>query len=115
MKYRIDEKGPDTRVFFSGTLVIAHAAEIREVLLGIAAKADRVAIDLSEVTEIDIPALQLFCSLHRSFVRSGKAVTLESGMPQGVKDAIRIAGFERDKGCRLDLPGTCLWKRMEDL
>jgi hypothetical protein len=35
---------------------------------------------------------------------------MDKGVPEGVVEVMKTAGYLRDKGCSFDTPGTCLWK-----
>lgn len=110
MKQMMEEGENGLRLAFSGELTIPHATGLREALLDLMARGRDACIDLGGVTDIDVSAMQLLCSLHRTAVSRGMAVTLERGMPDNLVEAIRTAGYLREKGCRLDVPGTCIWK-----
>ncbi len=114
MKYQINKGKEGLKISFSGDLTISCAGEIKQALLGVMQKKGDIFIDLSEVQDIDVTALQLICAVHRSTLRDGRSLSLEKGLSQGLKDLVRIAGFARDRGCSLYLHGTCFWKRMEE-
>lgn len=110
MKQRIEEQENGTRLILEGELTITHAAGIRDAFCALVAGSRDARIDLGGATAIDVTGLQLLCSLHRTAVAKGLAVSLEKGVPQELVEVMRTAGYLRDKGCSADIPGTCLWK-----
>jgi ABC-type transporter Mla MlaB component len=110
MNHLMEEQEDGLRLVLTGELTIAHAAPLREALLEITSREKDACVDLSGATGIDVSGLQLLCSLHRTAVGKGLNVSLEKGIPEDLVEVIRTAGYLRDKGCRLDTPGTCLWK-----
>jgi len=105
----IDHEGSGPgRLALKGEVTVQHAASLKAILLK-AAEGDRLALDCSSVTEIDVAGLQLLCSAHRTFAKWGKGFSLIGGRPAPFKKSIQESGYARGKGCSLDRDGSCLW------
>ena len=95
------------RLAWQGDLTVQNAASVKAAILE-AAQNDRLVLDCAGVTEIDVAGLQLLCSAHRTFAISGKQFRL-AGRTASFEKGVRESGYARDKGCRLDPDGSCLW------
>ena len=115
MDYTVEESGVTTRVIFTGDLTITHAQTLKDMLEGLLKEKDRIVLSLDDVSEIDIPALQIICAAHKSSIRLNKELVLEGELSDAVSHAVSIAGFKREKACNEALNGACLWAIMEDL
>jgi anti-anti-sigma regulatory factor len=92
-----------------GALTWREADSLRESLLRVLAKTDRLALGLSTLSEVDLSFFQLVCSAHRSALLQGKSLSLaEEPVPPFLTGLARAAGFTPDKGCHED----CLLKRI---
>jgi len=107
MKYR-NKKVEITR---GGDLSILHAAELKEALIKALNSGDHVILKLSECTGVDLSFIQLICSAHRTALKMNKVIELGATLPDIIAQAVKDAGYFRDKGCPLDVGHTCLWIR----
>ncbi len=94
----------------AGAVTVQRAAELKAVLVDALAKADRVAIDLSGVTDVDLCGLQLLCSAQRTASGSRKRLALVGPAPDVFRRAAADAGFCVRTGCGAEDPGKCPWK-----
>ena len=108
----IGSEGQESRevLTISGAVTVQRAAELKAVLVDALARAGRVAIDLSGVTEVDLCGLQLLCSARRTAARSGKRFGLAGRTPDAVRRAAAEAGACVRSGCGAEDPATCPWK-----
>ncbi|MBF0545021.1 MAG: STAS domain-containing protein [Candidatus Riflebacteria bacterium] len=101
--------GDSWKLEFTGELVLSQANEIKKILLEALGKYENLVIDLSQVSALDVSFLQLLCSMHKSAIKAGKIVKLDSKMSQIVREVISLAGFERTTGCSRETGDTCMW------
>jgi anti-anti-sigma regulatory factor len=92
-----------------GDLTIINAAELKRILLEAIDNSTHVELDLEHVTDIDLSCIQLFCSAHRTSLDLNRTVSIGSGHPEVIREAVKEAGFPLNKGCKLDADGSCLW------
>jgi len=109
MKYQRKKLKNHTKLKFSGELTIAHADAIRSALSDTLDKADSVVLDVEQVTEMDLSALQLFCSAHRTAVANGKQIRFGCQPPEALDQTMSSAGFVREIGCDHRAEEKCLW------
>lgn len=107
-----EAEGQGTRdvLRIAGPVTLQRAAELKAVLAGALAKADRVAIDLSRVTEVDLCGLQLLCSAQRTASQSRKRLAFAGPTPDVFRRAAGEAGVCVRIGCAAEDPGKCPWK-----
>jgi anti-anti-sigma regulatory factor len=106
-----ESTGSDSIVLLiRGELTIAGVTELREAILQGFDEAERLEIDVEEVSEIDFFALQMICSAHRTSVLRKKLLTWSGAKPTTVAQVIKKSGFSRHCGCNL-CPSTidCMW------
>ncbi len=92
-----------------GEFTIQWLAGIRAEVMEALENADAVELSLGEVTETDVTALQLLCSMHRASVNGRKQLTIVNGLPPSIMRNALDAGFIRRTGCPADVGNTCLW------
>jgi ABC-type transporter Mla MlaB component len=95
-------------VTLTGELTIACAEELKAKLSQLLQKFADIRIQLVDVSAVDLSWLQLLCSAHRTAAALGKALTLEGEMPPLLRQAMRHAGFTRQKGCAFSPHTNCL-------
>ncbi len=86
---------PDNQVDLplSGVINIENSAKIAGLLADALKKCGRLAVDLSGVTELDLPGIQLLYSLSKTAAVKGKTVILTGNIaPQAVRRLLH-AGF----------------------
>ncbi|MBI5440745.1 MAG: STAS domain-containing protein [Deltaproteobacteria bacterium] len=91
---------------WDGDLVLSRARELKESLLAALSRAERVELDLSDVTEADASCLQLLCAAHKEASALGKTLAVVPEPPPVLADRAETAGFRRTHGCASD----CLWR-----
>jgi anti-anti-sigma regulatory factor len=96
-------------LLLEGDLTIQNARELRDAVLRAQEKGASVSLNLEKVTGADVSCLQVFCSAHRSLVKSGRRLSLLRPVPAPFMQAVRETGYERERGCALDTHHTCLW------
>jgi anti-anti-sigma regulatory factor len=110
--FNIENRGDAKVLHVSGELVIQHAHRLASKLVESLSDADRVEIDLSSVTNVDISCLQLFCAAHKTSMQLNKLLEFDGTCPDVFKQVVKNAGYLRHAGCVLDVDDTCLWKEV---
>jgi anti-anti-sigma regulatory factor len=95
-----------------GEVTLQDIVETKKVILDSLCAASSVVLDLREVSDIDLPCLQLLCSAHRTSVKLGKSITFSGELSDSFMAVVEKAGYRRTKGCALDVDDTCLWKEV---
>jgi anti-anti-sigma factor len=108
MRFQSNDSGEQVVLILEGELTIQFAGELKTLLLQVVEKSE-VILDLNAVTAMDLSAMQLLCSLHRTMLKSSRRVSVAGGVPASLAESLAEAGFLRDLGCSLDTDGTCLW------
>lgn len=83
-------------VKWSGETLADSAAECRAGLLKAFSSADRVFLDLSECTQIDIPAIQLIIASALEAANTGKKFSLVEPLPAEMKRIFELAGVSAE-------------------
>ncbi len=109
MSIIFEQTGNQGDLTLDGDLTLSQAGELRTLLIKALINADRVVLDFGSVTDIDLSALQLLCSAHRSAVRLNKQLIFSGEWPGLFKQAVNDAGYARFAGCHLDCENSCLW------
>jgi anti-anti-sigma regulatory factor len=107
---RVETKDRDTILRLSGELLIDYAAQLRSILIDSLREADRVEIDLSSVTAVDISCLQLFCAAHKTSVRMNRSLRFLGVRSVVLRQTARQAGWLRSSGCVPDKSTKCVWR-----
>jgi ABC-type transporter Mla MlaB component len=111
MNFHTELSGNTNILTIEGELTIAHAAELRTILIKSLESADTVQLRLESVKDVDLSCLQLLCAAHRSALISNKNLTLGSRGSEAFRQAVENAGYSRHLGCDLDISESCLWIR----
>ncbi len=94
--YSLDAAGSTGTLLLSGSLTIQQALPLKEALLRAVGEADQLVINLEQIENLDLTALQLLCAAHRDWIKRGKKVTREGSVPEIVSRNVRESGFS---GC----------------
>ncbi|HET6419949.1 MAG TPA: STAS domain-containing protein [Geobacteraceae bacterium] len=108
MIHSFTQSGDASVLALGDSLTIEDAAELRSVIAEALAAATHLVLDLAGVPTADLCCLQLFCSAHRTAVRSGKTLELRN-VGEAFANGTEEAGYARQESC-LDGPyAGCLW------
>ena len=105
----IEDRGSTQILHLSGELVVRHTDRLFSGLVAALGGAERVEIDLSSVTDVDISCLQLLCAAHKTSIRQHKPLRVEGPCPDVFRRALNNAGYLRRTGCVLGTSHACLW------
>ena len=104
------KKKKEETVVVKGALTVSHIAGVRDDLIKALKTAGKVALDLRAVTEIDLSALQLICSAHKTAMKAKKSFEFIDSSTEVAKNTAGMNGYLRQTGCSIDQDKTCLWK-----
>lgn len=105
----VEKKGKKQVLVINGELTIEHAVELKKALHQSLKDGERVVLDLSKVTEMDLSSLQLLCSAHKTSVNLKKTLELRHDNTGIFKEAVTRAGYTRYSGCTMETENSCLW------
>lgn len=89
----VKEREGKKTVYVGGSMTIRYIEKLLKVLRTACNERKDVVITLQNVTEIDLPALQLLCSAHKSLEAKGVNLVLAREYPDAVMKAIEEAGY----------------------
>ena len=101
-------KGKEAALELSGELTVREARRLQALLGQGLGRRDRIEVDLSGATEVDIAGLQLMCAAHKSAAERGKQIVLR-GVPECIGLTAKAAGFRRLDACVACPEEACLW------
>jgi len=104
----IPGKEAEGEIVLKGALTIQRVSEIKEELTAALEQVDKLMIDLSEATELDLTCLQLLCSGHRAAIRINKSLSMV-GSAANISSLIGKAGFARPVRCPSTCAQSCIW------
>ncbi len=107
--FNVEQPGDIGVLILEGSFGIQDIEELKSNFIKALHTVDKVFVNIERVSDVDISCLQLFCSVHRTSVRSQKTVAFSSSIPEPVSKVVNDGGFARHVGCRLDVDRTCLW------
>lgn len=99
----------ETKLALAGEICIRRIGELKDRLQQAIAQSAAVRVDLSRVEKIDLCALQLFCSAHRTAVEANCSLRLLEPLPDSVREVVAEAGLASCPNCVGDDKGQCLW------
>ena len=109
MAFALGKTKKDGTVVVEGALTVSRIAEVRDELLKALKSSEKVILDLRAVTEIDLSALQLCCSAHKTATKTKKVFELMDSSTGVAKNTAGMNGYLRQQGCSMDQNETCLW------
>ena len=83
-----------TRLRLEGTIDITVAGELKSALLQGLSSASALQIDPSELTYLDVTALQLLWAAAHESTASGVSLIFEAPLPAPVRSTLEEAGFQ---------------------
>jgi ABC-type transporter Mla MlaB component len=92
------ENIPPLVIEFSGSATIRRACEIAESLKQALASSERVEVDCSGVTEVDITFVQLLLAAHREAKSSDKILSLSSAASGALLNVLTVLGIQNGPG-----------------
>jgi len=93
----------------SSDLTIEHAEDLKVLILKALSGADQVVLDIKNVSDCDLSALQIFCAAHRTAVQQQKQIALAQSSSKTFRRTVAGAGYWRHVGCPIDSDQSCFW------
>lgn len=110
MEYEIEQDGGAWTFRPAGSIRIDDSQRLQSMLLDAMSRHDDISIDVTGLEHIDLSVMQIFCSAHRTATVRGKRFAFSGNRQPCLAQTIRLMGFDRETGCRLDQTKTCIWK-----
>ncbi len=110
----VHQSGKENFLKLQGALTIYQAEELKGRFVETVGKTDKVIIDVGDVTEIDLPCLQLFCSAHRTSLGLGKSFRIAGNRSPVLREFLHNAGYDHHAGCASQANNQCPWKGGEN-
>ena len=111
MQYTREQSDGSETITLAGELTISSADELKEVLINTLSVNDHIALNLEQVTEVDLSFLQLLCSTHRTAIKMIKTLIRTGTCPESLKKIAEHSGYARHMGCEKN----CLWAGMHEI
>ena len=92
-----DQNTTATLVRLSGEVTVSSATRLRAELLAAIASDGEIHVDLEQVEDLDVSAMQLFVAAAREAAAQGR--TFQANVPAAIEFTVREVGFE-------DFPGA---------
>ena len=110
MKFTKDDSQNEGLLIADGELTVQRASDFKDMLTKAISEVNRLEINFDMVTEVDLTCLQLLCSAHKTCLKANKALSITGRQSEALKEAIKYAGYERHKGCKVAREkNKCLW------
>lgn len=104
-----EDNRADLRIRLSGSITACNVDRVLLRLTEVFDRADSILLDFSEVRELDLAGLKLFCSCHRNLLFSGKLLRI-AGLSRFVLRGEEGADDQRRRGgCGIDWHHGCIW------
>ena len=111
---KVEESADKKILTINGELTIQNIAELRKVLIESLKDTEHLALNLENITEVDMSCLQLLCSAHKTTIKSDKHFTLHGSSSAILWEAVKDSGYQQIKGCELVTDNSCLWVKGSD-
>lgn len=108
VSFKVEQSGAYGVLTVEGDLTIHRAEELKEALIESLGKVDHLVCDFRNVTELDVPCIQLLCVAYRTSFGLRKRMTLTGMNSSAVGHTLRTCGFTLHSGC-LICKENCLW------
>jgi anti-anti-sigma regulatory factor len=94
-----------------GRATLESCLELKTALLDALDKTEILVVDVSQVTELDVAALQIFCAARKSTIKREKEMVLADKMSEDFARGVLDAGYNRTHStcCWLTEGKACLW------
>ncbi len=105
------EKSENRSDIVVGTeLNISNAEELKNRIIEALASSSQVFVNIENVQDIDLAAMQLLCSAHKSALLMDKTFDIGE-IPPPVRQKLVWAGYVRSVGCTAAKGRPCLWMK----
>jgi ABC-type transporter Mla MlaB component len=98
-KWAFDSKENSGTLLVEGDMTINHVGELKERLVEALHSAERVTVDVSEATAVDVAGVQLLSACQRFSAGRGKRMCLRLGGNSQFAEFLDEVGFAQDFIC----------------
>ena len=107
--FNVEQPGDIGVLTLEGSFSIQDIGELKTNLISALHTGDKVFLNVTNISDVDISCLELFCSAHRTSVSCRKTLAFSSSISGPFRKVVNEGGFKRHVGCMLDVQKTCLW------
>jgi len=97
------------KVLVKGSLTIDNIAEFRQTLVEALEASNRVVLDLGELQEVDITAVQTICSACKTAAASQRSLSAEGQIPDCFQEFGKGIGAPHGVPCCQNCNEPCTW------
>lgn len=109
MDLEITRSGAASVLKLKGNWTVERAVELKPSLLEALNSSEHILIDIEDLEEADLSALQLLCRAHHESIRLGKQLAFQTLKSESLRRTVRDAGLVRTIGCHKNPKIGCLW------
>lgn len=106
IEYSLDDSSATGTLVLSGSLTIQYAQLLKDALIKAVGETKRLVLNMEQVEQMDLTALQLLCVAHRNLMQAGIPLDMEGAIPEIVSEVVRKSGFV---GCTGQKDTIGLW------
>jgi anti-anti-sigma regulatory factor len=107
-KFSLEGSADTKKLVAEGRLTIQDAARLKELLIEAYDSTGSLLVDLAGTESVDLACFQVFCSAHRSFLKSRKSIGITKLLPEEVKRNLEAVAVD-PANCILKSPEQCFW------
>ncbi len=104
-----DETSQAGTLILEGDLNIQRAVELKDLLMRSRELNESLLLKTEKVIGADVSCLQVLCSAHRTWMKSGRHLAVEGRLSAALAKAADDAGYRRERGCMHDQQRSCFW------
>jgi ABC-type transporter Mla MlaB component len=108
MSVTVRSSSDSSTVSIEGEFSLSQISEIKNRILQALSTSGAISLDLENIYDADVSALQLFCSIHRTLDMRNKTVSISGKPPSFLSALLERAGYHRHAACPMTLRGPCL-------
>lgn len=105
----VSENGTALEIRLCGRLAIDTGSELLEILKKHLPLKQKINIDVSRLSEIDITGMQIFCSACRTAMENSQIFTFTGSIPVCIKESINKMGLQNHTNCERNVDIPCIW------
>ena len=106
--WSFDAKSNSGTLLVEGDMTINHVGDLKDRLVEAFGSAQRVTVDVSSATAIDVAGVQLLCASRRFSIGRGKKMCLRLGENAQFSQFLEEVGFAQDFICNHGNADKCL-------
>ncbi|MCK4509148.1 MAG: STAS domain-containing protein [Desulfuromonadales bacterium] len=107
--WSFDAENDAGTLLVEGDMTINHIGDLKKRLVEAFDSAERVTVDVSSATAVDVAGIQLLCACHRFSSGRGKKMCLRLGENAKFAQFLDEVGFTKDFICNHGDANECLW------